>query len=83
MNYKQLLLIAEGSANMMTVDSLSSIEPTDSETMPEHRAMNGSASAPSKQKQDDSRQFLHLLRLSSDRLKINRGRTEWRKKPTR
>ncbi|XP_058206640.1 oleoyl-acyl carrier protein thioesterase, chloroplastic-like isoform X2 [Rhododendron vialii] len=32
---------------------------------------------------EDYCQFLHLLRLSGDGLEINRGRTEWRKKPTR
>lgn len=32
---------------------------------------------------DESRQFLHLLRLSGDGLEINRGRTEWRKKPSK
>ncbi|KAF7153102.1 hypothetical protein RHSIM_Rhsim01G0253800 [Rhododendron simsii] len=31
---------------------------------------------------EDYCQFLHLLRLSGDGLEINRGRTEWRKKPT-
>lgn len=31
----------------------------------------------------DWRSFLHLLSLSSDRLEINHGRTEWRKKPAR
>ncbi|CAO2824448.1 unnamed protein product [Amaranthus hypochondriacus] len=31
--------------------------------------------------EDDSVQYLHLLRLSTDGSEINRGRTEWRKKP--
>ncbi|KAK4782025.1 hypothetical protein SAY86_016127 [Trapa natans] len=65
------------------VDSLTSVELIDSETTAEHGATNGSASTPSKQNRYDSRSFLHLLRRSGDGLEINRGRTEWRKKPTR
>ncbi|PKI76758.1 hypothetical protein CRG98_002744 [Punica granatum] len=66
------------------VDSLTSTEPTeDSERLQELKGTNGSASSSLKQDQEDSHQFLHLLRLSSDGLEINRGRTEWRKKPSR
>ncbi|GMI89965.1 hypothetical protein like AT4G13050 [Hibiscus trionum] len=64
------------------VDSLTSIEPTDSaETVSELNGTNGSAVA---RKDDaDCPMFLHLLRVSCDGQKINRGRTEWRKKPAR
>ncbi|KAF8388446.1 hypothetical protein HHK36_027118 [Tetracentron sinense] len=58
------------------VDSLTSLE-----SISEDHGMNGSATA-RKHKQDCC-QFLHFLRLSSDGLEINRGRTEWRKKPAR
>ncbi|MBA0680733.1 hypothetical protein Goari_012418 [Gossypium aridum] len=43
---------------------------------------NGSATAITREDDLDCHQFLHLLRLSSDGQEINRGRTEWRKKPT-
>lgn len=39
---------------------------------------NGSATT-----REDNLGFLHLLRLAGDGFEINRGRTEWRKKPTR
>lgn len=67
------------------VDSLTSPEQTeDSEMIRELKGTNGSASAPSnKEDHDDTRQFLHLLRLSGNGLEINRGRTEWRKKGAR
>nr|GLL30812.1 oleoyl-acyl carrier protein thioesterase, chloroplastic [Ipomoea trifida] len=58
------------------VDSLASLEPTDDAAGSELQGTNGSFSAPKKR-------FLHLLRLSSDGLEVNRGRTEWRKKPAK
>lgn len=61
------------------VDSLTSPESPDDPSAIELKGSNGSATG-SKVGQD-YRQFLHLLRLSSDGLEINRGRTEWRKKP--
>ncbi|KAI4354319.1 hypothetical protein L6164_003190 [Bauhinia variegata] len=65
------------------VDSLTSLEPRDddSEVIPELQGTNGSA-IPAEGEQN-CQQFLHLLRLSSDGLEINRGRTEWRKKAAR
>ncbi|KAK4338679.1 hypothetical protein RND71_043166 [Anisodus tanguticus] len=56
------------------VDSLTSVEPI------EDVGANGSAATAPK---DVDKSFLHLLRLSSDGLEINRCRTEWRKKPSR
>ncbi|XP_031121360.1 oleoyl-acyl carrier protein thioesterase, chloroplastic-like [Ipomoea triloba] len=47
------------------VDSLTSLEPVDESAT----AIN-----------NDNECFLHLLRLSSNGVEINRGRTEWRKK---
>lgn len=65
------------------VDSLTSVEPMeDAEAVSELQGSNGFAAA-TKGKGGDMRQFLHLLRLSGDGLEINRGRTEWRKKPAR
>ncbi|PON36042.1 Acyl-ACP thioesterase [Parasponia andersonii] len=65
------------------VDSLSSVEPSEEgEAIQSLKGTNGSATA-IEDKHRDSRQFLHLLRLSNDGLEINRGRTEWRKKPSR
>ncbi|OMO86907.1 Acyl-ACP thioesterase [Corchorus capsularis] len=62
------------------VDSLTSPEPVEgTETVSELRGTNGSAAA--REHSQDCHQFLHLLRLSSDGQEINRGRTEWRKKP--
>ncbi|KAL6011303.1 hypothetical protein ACLOJK_001748 [Asimina triloba] len=61
------------------VDSLTS--SVVEETAAELSGTNGSA-APGKN-ENDCRQFLHFLRLSGDGLEINRGRTEWRRKPTR
>ncbi|KAG7025417.1 Oleoyl-acyl carrier protein thioesterase 2, chloroplastic [Cucurbita argyrosperma subsp. argyrosperma] len=63
------------------VDSLTSVEEVEngSKTVTELNGTNGYISS---DKQDD-RQFLHLLRLSSDGLEINRGRTQWRKKQQR
>lgn len=65
------------------VDSLTSVEPIEGdEVIQALQGTNGSASA-TVGKHQDCRQFLHLLRLSGDGLEINRGRTEWRKKPSR
>ncbi|XP_040991608.1 oleoyl-acyl carrier protein thioesterase 1, chloroplastic-like [Juglans microcarpa x Juglans regia] len=64
------------------VDSLTTMEPVeDAKAVSELHGTNGSAVV--KENIEDSRQFLHLLRLSGDGLEINRGRTEWRKKPAR
>lgn len=61
------------------VDSLTSVETfDDAEVVPELQGTNGSAKT-----RDDKQQFLHLLRLSTEGLEINRGRTEWRKKAPR
>ncbi|XP_056175333.1 oleoyl-acyl carrier protein thioesterase 1, chloroplastic isoform X1 [Syzygium oleosum] len=63
------------------VDSLSSHEPDETlEAISQLNGTNGSAVSPAT---EDYRQFLHLLRLSGDGLEINRGRTQWRKKPMR
>lgn len=63
------------------VDSLSSHEPDENlEAISQLNGTNGSAVSPAT---EDYRQFLHLLRLSGDGLEINRGRTQWRKKPMR
>ncbi|KAE8000010.1 hypothetical protein FH972_004382 [Carpinus fangiana] len=65
------------------VDSLTSVEPVgEAEAVSKLQGTNGSAA--SMEKKEDLRQFLHLLRLAGDGgLEINRGRTEWRKKPAR
>lgn len=64
------------------VDSLTTMEPVeDAKAVSELQGTNGSAAV--KENIEDSRQFLHLLRFSGDGLEINRGRTEWRKKPSR
>ncbi|XP_054785345.1 oleoyl-acyl carrier protein thioesterase 1, chloroplastic-like [Prosopis cineraria] len=64
------------------VDSLTSLElPEGSEAVSELQGTNGSTITT--EVQQDCKQFLHLLRLSSDGLEINRGRTEWRKKAPR
>ncbi|KAK9159969.1 hypothetical protein Syun_006310 [Stephania yunnanensis] len=60
------------------VDSLASPELEDAEVVLLQEGANGSAS--SKKLGEDSRQFLHFLRLSRDGLEMNRGRTEWRRK---
>ncbi|KAL3725102.1 hypothetical protein ACJRO7_030161 [Eucalyptus globulus] len=63
------------------VDSLSSHEPDENlEAISQLNGTNGSAVYPAT---EDYRQFLHLLRFSGDGLEINRGRTQWRKKPVR
>ncbi|KAL3517824.1 hypothetical protein ACH5RR_020413 [Cinchona calisaya] len=61
------------------VDSLTSPELDDVAAV--LQTTNGSPTA--KRDGDQSCQFLHLLRLSGDGLEINRGRTEWRKKPAK
>ncbi|XP_021273792.1 oleoyl-acyl carrier protein thioesterase 1, chloroplastic isoform X2 [Herrania umbratica] len=64
------------------VDSLTSPEPVEgTEKVSAIHGTNGSAAA--REDKQGCRQFLHLLRLSSDGQEINRGRTEWRKKPAR
>lgn len=62
------------------VDSLTSPEPLMDDTILELEGTNGSATAG--KDENDCLQFLHLLRLS-DGSEINRGRTEWRKKPAK
>ncbi|KAI8574253.1 hypothetical protein RHMOL_Rhmol01G0340700 [Rhododendron molle] len=64
------------------VDSHTSPEPGEDTKVSELNGSNGTAAAAAEGKEDCC-QFLHLLRLSGDGLEINRGRTEWRKKPTR
>ncbi|PPD69975.1 hypothetical protein GOBAR_DD33144 [Gossypium barbadense] len=66
------------------VDSLTGLELTEGSKMVSV-GTNGSATATATTREDDHdcHRFLHLLRLSSDGREINRGRTEWRKKPTR
>ncbi|XP_010247062.1 PREDICTED: oleoyl-acyl carrier protein thioesterase 2, chloroplastic-like isoform X2 [Nelumbo nucifera] len=64
------------------VDSLASIELGGGvEAVSELHGANGSATVT--QGTQDCCQFLHFLRLSSNGLEINRGRTEWRRKPAR
>ncbi|XP_058093281.1 oleoyl-acyl carrier protein thioesterase 1, chloroplastic-like [Magnolia sinica] len=63
------------------VDSLTSLESEEVEAVSELNGTNGSATA--MKHSDDCCQFLHFLRLASDELEINRGRTEWRRKPAR
>nr|UQT18321.1 fatty acid thioesterase A1 [Pelargonium x hortorum] len=65
------------------VDSLTGVEQGEgSKALSNLQGANGYAgAAPDKKK--DRLQFLHLLRLAGDGLEINRGRTEWRKKPAR
>ncbi|KNA23987.1 hypothetical protein SOVF_020050 [Spinacia oleracea] len=63
------------------VDSLTSLEPNNGAGS---ILQNGTNGAPTSTREDnDTVQFLHLLRLSADGLEINRGRTEWRRKPLR
>lgn len=63
------------------VDSLTSPELIeDSDAVSKIQGTNGS---PATREKEDYRQFLHLLRLSGDGSVINRGRTEWRRKPGR
>ncbi|KAA8550605.1 hypothetical protein F0562_002289 [Nyssa sinensis] len=63
------------------VDSLANLEPFEDDAVLELQGTNGSAGA-TRGKQDCC-QFLHLLRLSSDGQEINRGHTEWKRKPAR
>lgn len=64
------------------VDSLTSSEPANGAGSISH--LKGTNGAPTSTKdKDDGLQFLHLLRLSADGFEINRGRTEWRRKPLR
>ncbi|RZB52364.1 oleoyl-acyl carrier protein thioesterase 1, chloroplastic-like [Glycine soja] len=65
------------------VDSLTSVEAIQggAEAVPELKGTNGSATA--REDKHEHQQFLHLLRLSTEGLEINRGRTEWRKKAPR
>lgn len=61
------------------VDSLTSPEIVGDTPLSELHRRTGSAAEAAK----NGTQFLHLLRLSLNGLEINRGRTEWRKKPAR
>ncbi|XP_042018452.1 oleoyl-acyl carrier protein thioesterase 1, chloroplastic-like [Salvia splendens] len=63
------------------VDSLTSSEPAIGDMVSGHRT-NGTPVAAARD-ENDRLQFLHLLRLSNDGSEINRGRTEWRKKPAK
>ncbi|KAK3182760.1 hypothetical protein Dsin_030046 [Dipteronia sinensis] len=64
------------------VDSLTSWELIDDTiAVPKLQGTNGSPAAIGEKKVQP--QFLHLLRLSGNGSEINRGRTEWRKKPAR
>jgi fatty acyl-ACP thioesterase A len=64
------------------VDSLTSVETIEeAEVIPELKGTNGFAKA--EDDKQECQQFLHLLRLSTEGLEINRGRTEWRKKAPR
>uniref|UniRef100_A0A0R0J2I4 Acyl-[acyl-carrier-protein] hydrolase n=1 Tax=Glycine max TaxID=3847 RepID=A0A0R0J2I4_SOYBN len=65
------------------VDSLTSVEEIQggAEAVSELKSTNGSAMA--REDKHEHQQFLHLLRLSTEGLEINRGRTEWRKKAPR
>ncbi|KAK8521733.1 hypothetical protein V6N12_066320 [Hibiscus sabdariffa] len=66
------------------VDSLTSLELLEAtEKASVLHGTNGFATATTREDQPDCHQFLHILRLSGDGLEINRGRTEWRRKPTR
>lgn len=60
------------------VDSLTSSELVTDGTL---QGTNGSLSVA--KDENDCLQFLHLLRLSNDGSEMNRGRTEWRKKPAK
>jgi len=62
------------------VDSLNSPEPVE-DSAADSRLNGTNGSATHTNDGAESCQFLHLLRLSGDGLEINRGRTEWRKKP--
>nr|UTH39061.1 FATA [Thunbergia alata] len=64
------------------VDSLTSHELETDEAIPELQGSNGS-SLSAEDESNHRLQFLHLLRLSDNGSEINRGRTSWRKKPTK
>ena len=64
------------------VDSLTSSEPAIGDMASGLRGTNGTPVAAARD-ENDCLQFLHLLRLSNDGSEINRGRTEWRKKPAK
>ncbi|XP_031477559.1 oleoyl-acyl carrier protein thioesterase, chloroplastic-like [Nymphaea colorata] len=65
------------------VDSLTSLEYGESEADPSSLSADAFAngSATGANEHQDNFQFLHFLRLSREGLEINRGRTEWRRKP--
>ncbi|KAI4326374.1 hypothetical protein MLD38_031696 [Melastoma candidum] len=64
------------------VDSLSSPETNgNNKELSQLNGTNGSTA--STMENNDHRKFLHFLRVSGGGLEINRGRTEWRKKPAR
>ncbi|KAL8106594.1 LOW QUALITY PROTEIN: oleoyl-acyl carrier protein thioesterase, chloroplastic-like [Apium graveolens] len=62
------------------VDSLTSPEVDEDTAVTKVIGTNGHATAATEAR-DDSLKFLHFLRVSGQGLEINRGRTEWRKKP--
>lgn len=65
------------------VDSLTSPELINGDgSISQLKGTNGTPTS-TRDEDDDSVQFLHLLRLSADGSEINRGRTEWRRKPQR
>ncbi|KAK4408681.1 Oleoyl-acyl carrier protein thioesterase, chloroplastic [Sesamum angolense] len=63
------------------VDSLTTPEPIIDDSVSQLHGTNGSPTAA--KDESDYLQFLHLLRISNDGSEINRGRTEWRKKPAK
>ncbi|XP_042517372.1 oleoyl-acyl carrier protein thioesterase 1, chloroplastic-like [Macadamia integrifolia] len=64
------------------VDSLTSMEQMEgAEADLELKVTNGSATG--NKHEEDCCQFLHFMRLSGGRPELNRGRTEWRRIPTR
>lgn len=63
------------------VDSLTSPESAIDNAVSGLQGTNGSPVAA--RDENDCLQFLHLLRLSNNGSEINRGRTEWRKKPAK
>ncbi|KAL2932786.1 Oleoyl-acyl carrier protein thioesterase 2 chloroplastic [Bienertia sinuspersici] len=66
------------------VDSLTTPEPINGSGSGSTSQLIGTNGAPTTTRdEDDSLQFLHLLRLSDVGSEINRGRTEWRRKPQR
>lgn len=61
------------------VDSLTSPEPEENVAGEKLKVSNGYASATAID-EDDLLPFLHMLRLSINKLEINRALTRWRKK---